>query len=219
LILFIYSTFIIVLSAGFDLFGRVARADVIINNGERTLSLDNPGEDARWGTPPRTREAPAWQGWEQDLPYGVVPEVCVPWLPGRGGAHPPSHLRPRKPDRRPPGGGPRSELPAPQGGVATRGAGELLPELLAELVGGLAPAGVRVTPKAQRLSAVDKGSARSQGKPSLSGIPPTRGYTPPDTAERGAPERKVYPSQRPPQPGVNPAQPAYPGEKPPGPRK
>jgi hypothetical protein len=217
LILFIYSTFILIWSACIAQFGGAARADIVINSGEQTLSLDKPAEDTRWGTPPRSPETPAWQGWEQNLPYDVVPEVCVPWIPGRGGAHPPAHLRPQKPARGAPvGRGPHSARPAPEEAFAAQAPKELRPELLAELVGGLAPSGLRVDLKPQRLSAVDKGGAKSGGKAGLPGIPPTRGYTPP---EKGAPERKVYPSQRPPQLGVNPAQPVYPGEKPPGPRK
>lgn len=122
------------------LFPSLAVADIVMDTGGEVMHLENGNrqgpDDGSLSTPPRAPNDPPSSG--NQLPWGVVPEIYVPWIPPyqngqppHGGGKPPGTRPPvsgekPKPGTRPPDGGsggirpPQWSGPGDGGGVHER---------------------------------------------------------------------------------------------------
>lgn len=233
--------------AFFLLLSPQAHSGVSMDTGGKVLQLDPPAEDKAGDAeamrdetgmstiddlPARPADNAGGDALEP-LPWGITPEVHVPWLPG-GGARPPHKPEGKPPYPRPGAGSIRP--PSLHPGGAWHGGHMRQTEDFKR------DKGVRAQPDKKssvaphkngnlRLGAYGPGGTpvvggsglgpRPAGAPpvssGVSGRPPTAPPANPsgfsDKAPTGAPQRQLYPGMRPPLPG-NVPQPVYPGEKP-----
>lgn len=71
-----------------------ALSGVVMESGDNSMYLDNNGEnresgDSLLGTPPPNPEKNNWDYYEMGLPWGIVPEVHIPWYPPGNRPRPP----------------------------------------------------------------------------------------------------------------------------------
>ena len=71
-----------------------ALSAVSMESGDKSMSLDNHDErqesgDSLFGTPPPNPGNSNWDYYEQGLPWGIVPEVHIPWYPPGNRPRPP----------------------------------------------------------------------------------------------------------------------------------
>lgn len=228
-------------------------AGVSMDTGGDTFGIEPPpgasqarpdgqegGTPSTGGLPQNKRDDSGLNG-ENPLPWGLVPEVYVPWLPG-GGIRPPHRPRPsypqhgNRPSHRPGakpgkggygghgGHGPRMQAPSWRHGHSIHRPykeSELRHTGSHDLIGASGAAGgafhggggLGARPGGAPLVRPPVSSGVS-GRPPGSPVrssPSPSGFS--DKAPVGAPERQLYPGMRPPLPGNTP-QPVYPGEKP-----